>query len=134
MKGNLIAFGMKLVGLGGLWDKLDGMKTYLGASAGMFTGFGLMLTNAAILMNSFVADTHSLGDVVNFVQGQFQHPGAPSLEFALGWGMVLSGWNAMAKKHAEDKKHAELLAAATLASQSPAPEPAKDPAPEAPKP
>lgn len=116
MKGNLIALLMKLAGLGGIWDKIDGTKTYLGASATILSGLGGILLAASTLASSFVENTHSLGDVVNFIQGQFAHPSPQALAITLGWAAVLRGWEVMAKKSAEDKKHAELLASQAAAA------------------
>lgn len=112
MKGNLIALGLKLFGFGNLWDKIDGMKTYLGASAEMLTGLSVMAGSAAGILNSFVSTTHSLGDAINFYQNNIAHPSTQAMAFTGAWLVVLHGWAAAAKKHADDKKHAELLAAA----------------------
>lgn len=110
MKGNLIALAMKLVGLGGVWEKIDGMKTYLGASATILTGLGGILIAASTLVASFVESTHNLGDVIIFIQGQFAHPSPQAIAITLSWAAVLRGWEIMSKKSADDKKHAELLA------------------------
>lgn len=112
MKGNLIALGMRLVGLGDLWDRIDGMKTYLGASAEILTGLGGVLVAAATLISNFVAAVHSLGDVINFGQAQMDHPSTPVIALTMAWAAVIHGWGVMAAKHAEDKRHAELLVAA----------------------
>lgn len=112
MKGNLIALGMKLFGLGWLWEKIDGMKTYLGASVEILSGLGGVLMSASALVASFNETTHNLGDVINFVQGQIAHPSAPAIAITISWGAVVHGWGVMAKKHSDDKKHAELLTAA----------------------
>lgn len=111
MKGNVIALGLKLFGLGNLWEKIDGMKTYLGASAEMLTGIGIMAGSAAEILNAFISTTHSIGDAINFYQANIAHPNAQAVAFTGAWLLVLHGWGVAAKKHAEDKKHDELLAA-----------------------
>ena len=111
MKGNLIALGLKLVGLGSLWDKLDGMKTYLGASAEMLSGLGAMALSAAELLKIFMANVHSLGDAINFVMAVVNHPNPSCIALMAGWALVLHGWGVMAKKHSDDKRHEELTVA-----------------------
>lgn len=119
MEGGLVAFAVRVTGLGWVWEKIDGAKTYIGAVAEILTGLGAMVTAAGAELNLFVGQVHGIADLWNFAQALVKNPGPAALALLAGWGVVLHGWGVMAKKHAEDKRHAELLAAA--AAPAPAP-------------
>lgn len=144
----MIAFAMKLVGLGKIWEKIDGTKTYIQGAAEILTGLGGMALSSSVILTNFVNTVHSLGDTVNFVQGMVSKLPPEALAITAAWGVVLHGWSVIAKKSSEDKKHDELVAAtaaaagtvpapATPEAPAPAPVPPAAPAPaasEAPKP
>lgn len=115
MQSNLVDLLVKFSGFGWVWDKIDGCKTYIQAAAEMLTGLGMMATAGAAELNSFTAGVHSIGDVFNFLQSLTKNPDPAALAFMAGWAGLLHGWGVMAKKHADDKRHEELLAAATPA-------------------
>lgn len=122
MQSKLIDMLAKFTGFGWVWEKIDGCKTYIQAAAEMLTGLGMMATSGAAELNSFTAGVHSLGDLFKFFEALTKNPDPAALVFMTGWAGVLHGWGVMAKKHADDKKHDELLAAAapaTTAAQAP---------------
>lgn len=116
MKGNLIAMALNMFGLGWVWEKIDGAKTYLGASVEILTGFGGVLLAASALVQSFLNTATSLGGAINFVQDQMAHPSAPVIAITISWAAVIHGWGVMAKKSSDDKKHDELVAATAAAA------------------
>lgn len=110
---SLISMAVKFSGFGWVWDKIDGYKTYIQAAAEMLTGISGMALSAAAESTNFVASVHSIGDTWAFVQMLFKHPDPPAVAFTLAYATVIHGWGVMAKKHADDKRHAELMEAQT---------------------
>lgn len=124
----IINMAVKFSGLGWLWEKIDGYKTYIGAAGKMLSGLGMMFGAAAAEADAFVANVHSVAEAYRFIEALFKHPDPPAVAFSAGWGLVLWGWSKVAEKHAADKRHEELLAAAAPAPQNaPAPTPAAQP-------
>ena len=109
--GTLIAMAVKFSGFGWVWEKVDGCKTYIQAVAEMLTGVSGMTAAGAAELSRFVAEVHGVSDLWGFVQGLMHNPDPPAIAFVLAWGVVVHGWGVMAKKHADDKKHAEIIAA-----------------------
>lgn len=126
----IISLALKWSGFGWVWTFIDGKKTYIQAAAEMLSGAGGMLLGAAAEATRFTSSVHSIGDVYGFVQGLIHNPDPPVAAITLAYAAFWHGWGVMAKKHADDKKHAELLAAAAL--PQPAPAPAAAPAPAGP--
>lgn len=106
MNSGVVNVVAKLLGFGGLWDKINGSKTYLGAAAQMLTGASTLLGCAAAIINKALGSVHSLGDLVNFAQGLPSDPAA--IAAAAAWAVFLQGWNAMAVKHSHEKLAAKL--------------------------
>lgn len=134
MKGKLVALFLRLTGFGYVWDKIDGFKTYLTGGAEMLSGLSAMALSLSMMANAFVANTHNLGDVVNFVQAAVAHKDPAMIAFSAGWIGVLHGFGMISKKHADDKKHEELLAAGSTpvpptVPPSPTPDAPASPAP-----
>lgn len=84
---NLIA---KFSGANAIWEKINGYKTYIGATAAILSGLAGILTGVVGLTD--------FASVIAFVKALATNP---------SWLTLLAGWTVMAKKHSEDKKEAK---------------------------
>lgn len=115
--------GIKWSGAGFIWEKIDGWKTYIQAGAEMLTGVAGMAAGAAAEADRFVAQVHGLSDLVGFARDLVKNPDPAAIACAVAWGTFLHGWGVMAKKHADDKKHAEIVTAAAIGAAIGPPKP-----------
>ena len=89
MMDKLINLGVKLSGLGWIWAKLDGYKTYLGAA-------GLILTGAAGVLNGFIGveQQHNAAALLHWVKG---------LPNDAAWLMLMNGFGILGLGHKVQK-------------------------------
>lgn len=84
----------KLTGLGSLWEKADGAKTYIAGGASILTGAAGLLAEVAKL----IADKNTLA-VWAFVK---------SLPTDQSWLLILGGLTAVGLRHAIQKQDAPV--------------------------
>jgi hypothetical protein len=116
----IVAFAMRIMGLGKAVDALDGeaSKAYAGAVGQILSGLAAILGGLAGLVSQFAA-CHGGAEYLKFVQGLSQDPSAGAV--LAGAALISMGWAAIGQRHAL-AKNAQAPAAAPV-PPAPAPKP-----------
>lgn len=100
MKNKLIELVLKFSGLGKVLEKVNGYKTYLGGLVSMLSGAGMVLTNAACIVNKAL-ETQGLGDLLDLAKSIPDDPCGKAV--LVGCGLVGIGLGQIGQRHATEK-------------------------------